>query len=399
MTDPQVSPEQMAALRSWSGAPGAVDRFVAELAELVAIPSGVGDAVGVARVAEALAAPFRDLGAAVELRSDGPAGPTLVAQLTGARPGRRLALIGHLDTVGAPDDPAPRLDVRDGRAWGMGSVDMKGGLLLAVHALQAIRVVAGGLPFGEVLVIDGPDEEIGSPVGSVAMRELVPGCDAALVLEPGRPSGALVVARKGMLQARVRVTGRAAHAGVEPDKGRSALLAAAHATIALHALSGTVGGAAGGVTVNVGTMHGGTRPNVVPAEATLELDLRATTVTAMDSAIAAIRAVCAAPAVPDVTMDLTIATSFPPMERLPSTDAMLARVAGVASMLGLSPGAVATGGASDANTIAGLGVPVLDGLGPIGGGMHGPDEHIELAALPDRVALLAGAILELTAPG
>jgi glutamate carboxypeptidase len=276
---------------------------------------------------------------------------------------------------------------------------MKGGLLLVVEALRAIRALAGAaLPCGELLVIVGPDEEIGSPVGGIAMRELVPGSVAALVLEPGRPTGALVAARKGMLQARVLLRGRAAHAGVEPEKGRSALLAAAHLTIALHGLTG-FDGPQGGVTVNVGTLHGGTRPNVVPAEAVLELDLRAATVAAMIGAEAAVLAAVAGLAVPDVTAEMEMGSRFPVMERLPSTDALLARVTRVGVALGMQVAAVATGGASDANVIATLGVPVLDGMGPIGGGMHAPEEHVDLGTLPDRIALLAGTILDLTGRG
>jgi glutamate carboxypeptidase len=397
MSSIEPGPVPLHALRAAAGDPGVTERFLAELSVLVATRSGTGDADGVARVADRLAGSLRALGAEVTLRTDGVAGPTLVAVLRGVTPGPRVALIGHLDTVGTPDDPDPELLIRDGRAWGRGAVDMKGGLQLILCALEVIRGVTGvPLPAGELVVIMGPDEEIGSPVGRITMTELVPGCAAALVLEPGRPSGALVVARKGMLQARVLVRGRAAHAGVEPEKGRSALLAAAHATIALHAITG-LGGPEGGVTVNVGVVRGGTRPNVVAADAVLELDLRASTAAAMDAAMASIRAVVAAPAVPDVTMELVIGSWFPPMERLPSTDVLLAGVAGVGAGLGLEVGAVSTGGASDANLIATLGVPVLDGLGPIGGGMHAPEEHVDIATVPDRVALLAGAILELTA--
>jgi glutamate carboxypeptidase len=393
MLEPTPEPRILHDLRTAADAPGVVDAYLTELGELVAIRSGTGDVDGVTRMADRLAGSLRGLGAEVALRVDGAAGPTLVAELRGAAPGPRIALIGHLDTVAALTDPDPALVVRDGRAWGRGSVDMKGGLQLVVTALEVIRSVTGvPLPAGELLVIMGPDEEIGSPVGRIAMTELVPGCAAALVLEPGRPSGALVVARKGMLQARIVISGRAAHAGVEPEKGRSALLAAAHATIALHAITG-LGGPDGGVTVNVGVVHGGSRPNVVAADAVLELDLRASTAAAMDAAMAAIRAVVAAPAVPDVTMELEVGSWFPPMERLPSTDVLLARVAEVGERLGLVVGAVSTGGASDANLIATLGVPVLDGLGPIGGGMHGADEHVDVATLRDRIALVAGSIL------
>lgn len=385
------------AIRAAAATPAAMEGLLADLGALVAIRSGTGDADGVGRVADRLAGDLRALGAEVTTRADGPAGPTLVAVLRGAAPGPRVAVVGHLDTVGAPEDPDPVLVVRDGRAWGRGAVDMKGGLQLVVTALEAIRAVHGvALPAGELIVLMGPDEEVGSPVGRVAMQELVPGCAAALVLEPGRPTGALVVARKGMLQARVTIRGRAAHAGVEPEKGRSALLAAAHLTIALHGITG-LGGPEGGVTVNVGVVHGGTRPNVVAADAVLELDLRASTAAAMEAAEAAIRAVVAAPAVPDVTAELELGARFPVMERLPATDLLLARVAAVGAELGLSIGAVATGGASDANLIATLGVPVLDGLGPIGGGMHAADEHVDIGSLPDRIALVAGTILALTA--
>lgn len=390
--DPARTAAILAAARS------AAPRFVEELASLVAIPSGTYDHAGVERVAEALAPWFAELGAAIEVRLDGePArcGPTLVARFTGERPGARIAAIGHLDTVAAAGDPAPALAIRDGRAYGMGAADMKGGLLALVHALRAIRAVTGSaVPAGELVVIAGPDEEIGSPAGSVAIRELVPGSAAALVLEPARANGALVAARKGMLQAQVRIRGRAAHAGVEPEKGRSAILAAAHATIALHAIGGHAGGIPG-VTCSVGTIAGGTRPNVVAEEVVLELDLRAPTALAMAEAEAAIEAILASPAVPDVTMTLDVAGHFPPMERAPTTAALLAVVRRAGDALGIGITAVATGGASDANLVAALGVPVLDGLGPPGAGMHGPDESLELAAVPARVALLALTLLEL----
>ena len=140
--------------------------------------------------------------------------------------------------------------------------------------------------------------------------------------------------------AAVRVRGRAAHAGVEPEKGRSAILAASHAILALHAI-GEVGGGIAGVTCSVGTIDGGTRPNVVAEEVVLELDLRAPTALAMAEAEAAIGAILAAPAVPDVTMTLEPAGRFPPMERSPQTDVLLALVAAVGAPLGIAVTAVA----------------------------------------------------------
>lgn len=240
-------------------------------------------------------------------------------------------------------------------------------------------------------MVAGPDEEIGSTVGSVAIREAAASADVALVLERARPSGALVIARKGMLQARIHVTGRAAHAGVEPEKGRSAVLAAAQAVVALHGLSEQPGG----VTCTVGTFRGGTRPNVVAESATLDLDLRAVTADALVLAEAQVAAICERPAIEGVTMRLERLGRFPPMERSAGSERMLAVVKAVGIELGMAIEAVETGGASDANLVASMGVPVLDGLGPIGGEMHTPGENLDLATLPERVALLGGTLLAL----
>ncbi len=374
--------------------------FAPRLALLVAIPSSTYDPAGIARLAEAVATPLAALGAATEMRIDGdPArtGPTLVAHLTGPRPGPRIVVLGHLDTVAALDDPPPILRIDGGRAYGVGAADMKGGLLGLVDALRILKVVTGhAVPAGELVVIAGPDEEIGSPVGSVAIRALLPGAAAALVLEPARPNGDLVIARKGMVQARIQARGRAAHAGVEPERGRSAILTLAHAAIALHAIDEASGGIPG-VSCSVGTIAGGTRPNVVPADATLAFDLRAPTAAALAAAEARIDAIIRAPAVPGVELHLLPEGRFPPMEGTPGSLRLLALAESVAAAQGFRITAQATGGASDANLVAGLGVPVLDGLGPIGAGMHGPDESIDLASVPERVALLAGMLASLLA--
>lgn len=370
-----------------------VDAFLDQLAELVGIDSGTPDADGVDRVGDVLGGRLEALGALVELRRDGPAGRTLIARFPSRAPGPRVLIVGHLDTVFESGTTTARpLVVRNGRAYGPGSADMKGGLLLLVHALEAIRELGQGpVPAGELVVVASPDEEVGSPVGSIAIRSEASRADVALVLEPARPTGELIATRKGMLQARLYLTGRAAHAGVEPERGRSAVLAAAHATIALHALTGRPGG----VTCSVGTIRGGTRPNVVPAEAALEFDLRASTREAMADAEAAIAELCARAAVEDVAIRLDPIGRFPPMQGTAMSEALLALAVAVGRGLGATIRAVATGGASDANTIADLGVPVLDGLGPVGGGMHSTDEYLVVGSIPERVALLGGLVVAL----
>jgi glutamate carboxypeptidase len=367
-------------------ASASVPGFLRELEALVAIPSPTGDRDGMRRMARTFGVLLADLGARVSLRDDGPGGPTLVARLPSQEPGARIAVVGHLDTV-PPAGPGTAIVIDDGRAFGTGTADMKGGILALIHALRATRAVHGhAVPRGELVVVCGPDEEAGSPTGSIAIRELVPGSAAALVLEPARPGGELVAARKGMLQATVRV---------EQDPGSpvlsgwggpgAAILAAARAVIALHAIDD----ARAGVSCTVGTIRSG-RTDVI-----LGLDLRAPSAAALAGAEAAAATACATARAPGVVVRLEPGGRFPPMERQPATEMLLARVAAVGARLGMPIEAIATGGASDANLIASLGVPVLDGLGPVGAGMHGPDEQLDLGTLPDRIALLAGALLDL----
>jgi glutamate carboxypeptidase len=208
----------------------------------------------------------------------------------------------------------------------------------------------------------------------------------ALVLECARANGDIVSARKGIADARARFRGRAAHAGIEPEKGRSAVLAAAHATVALHALNGRWPTA----TVNVGTVHGGTRPNVVAESAELEIDVRASRGDEFDAAWEAVAATLRQPAVPDVVATLERTAFHPPMERGEGTRRLVGLAQRLAAELGFEIRDAATGGASDANTTAAAGLPTLDGLGPVGGDDHSADEWLDLASVVPRTALLAG---------
>ena len=209
-----------------------------------------------------------------------------------------------------------------------------------------------------------------------------------LVLECARANGDIVSARKGIADYHVSITGRAAHAGVEPEKGRSAILEAAHQVLALHALNGRWPT----VTVNAGVIHGGTRPNVVPERCELHVDLRASTVDAFDTAAAEIERLASAPTVPDVRVELSRSAGHPPMERTEASGRIVALAVEIAGELGFALRDAATGGASDANTTAALGVPTLDGLGPVGGDDHSVDEWLDLQSVVPRTALLATLI-------
>jgi glutamate carboxypeptidase len=199
-----------------------------------------------------------------------------------------------------------------------------------------------------------------------------------------------VSARKGITDYEVEIAGRAAHAGVEPEKGRSALLQAARSIIALQELNGRWPD----VTVNVGVARGGTRSNVVAERCHLEIDLRSPEASTLDEADAEVRRICD-DAMPDITIDVRANSWHRPMEKTEASGRLVDIAVGVAGELGFELHDAATGGASDANTTSAAGCPTIDGLGPIGGDDHGPAEWLDLRSVVPRVALLAGIVSRL----
>jgi glutamate carboxypeptidase len=304
--------------------------------------------------------------------------------------GPRLLLIGHLDTVFDEGTAAERpFHIEGGKAFGPGVTDMKSGLLAGLYAIQAVRDELGGLPLERLVFVANPDEEIGSPSSSPHIRALAADADACLVLECARANGDIVSARKGILDLRLTVHGRAAHAGVEPEKGRNAIVEAARLVRELQALNGRWDG----VTVNPGVISGGTRPNVVPERCTLEVDIRAVARDDLEAAEAAIRELAAATIVPDTRVDVEEMGRHWPMEKLARSGRLVEHVQAVAKRLGFDVHDTLTGGASDANTTAGLGVPTIDGLGPIGGNDHSPAEYLDVDSIVPRTTLLAGLLV------
>jgi glutamate carboxypeptidase len=374
--------------------------YLRDLAALVDIDCGSYTKTGVDEVGRWVAAAFERLGGQVTRHHHQTFGDTIVATFgpsggaePGAPDGRRVLLIGHMDTVFDPGTAAGRPFRIDGdRAYGPGVTDMKGGLLAGIFAIQALGELPGGLPFDRLTFVANPDEEIGSPTSTPIIRALAADVDACLVLECARANGDIVSSRKGIVDARIVVHGRAAHAGVEPEKGRSAILAAAGLVPALHALTGRWPG----VTCTVGVIAGGTRPNVVPEEARLEVDVRAVRGEDLDAAVAAIRDLISSPSVPDVTMEMETMASWRPMEKLERSGRLVELAVGLAGRLGFDLHDAATGGASDANTTSGMGIPSLDGLGPIGGGDHAPAEYLEVGSIVPRTTLVASLLLAIS---
>ncbi len=381
---------ELDALRASIG--GDLPAYLADLERLVNIDCGSYTPDGVDEVGRWVGAFLKGLGAEVEVRPDpdGRFGATVVGTFRGMPGGPRVLLIGHMDTVFDPGTAAARpFRVVHGVAHGPGVTDMKSGLLAGLYAIKSILAESGGLPFERLTFIANPDEEIGSPTSSRHIQADAADVDACLVLECARANGNIVSSRKGILDTRIAIHGRAAHAGVEPEKGRSAILEAARVIRELHALNGRWEG----VTVNVGKIGGGIRPNVVAERCDLEVDVRSTTADGLREAEAAVREVAAATEVPDTSIDVEIRVGWLPMEKLERSARLVEHVKAIADRLGFSLDDQATGGASDANTTSGMGVPTIDGLGPIGGDDHSPAEYLEVESIVPRTTLLAGLLL------
>jgi glutamate carboxypeptidase len=269
---------------------------------------------------------------------------------------------------------------------------MKGGLLLGFFAVEMLQ--EAGAPLGSITYICNPDEEIGSPFSASYIRDLAANADVALVLEGARENGDVVSSRKGVTDFFIDFVGRASHAGVEPERGRSAILEAAHKIVALHELNGRWPG----VTVNVGLMNGGTRPNVVSEKARLQVDVRSPEESTLAEVEAELERICSESVVPDVEVIAEGRRWHRPMEKKAGS-ARLAEIAiEVAAGLGFELHDASTGGASDANTTSAAGVPTLDGLGLVGGGDHSPTEWADMRSIVHRMTLLAGLLSRISDP-
>jgi glutamate carboxypeptidase len=301
----------------------------------------------------------------------------------GAGPARVL-LLGHHDTVW----PAGSLrthpfEVTGGVLRGPGCFDMKAGLVLALHATAALERADG------VTILVTGDEEIGSPTSRTLIESEAAGCAAALVFEASADGGALKTARKGTSMYQVRVEGRAAHAGLEPERGVNASVELAHQLLAITGLADPRRGS----TVTPTRMAAGSTTNTVPAHGEVAVDARMWDGAEQDRIDTAMRAL--APVLPGANLGVAGGPNRPPLAAAASAD-LFATAAALAARLGLPElRSAAVGGASDGNFTAGVGIPTLDGLGAVGGGAHADDEHVLIDALPGRATLIAALLGEL----
>ena len=320
----------------------------------------------------------------VELTPGASTGGYLVARPRKRVRGRPVQLlVGHTDTVW-PVGTLEEMPLREegGRLHGPGSFDMKAGLTLMIFALRALRELDADLPATPVLLLNS-DEEIGSPESGRTVRDLASRACRAFVPEPAfGPEGLLKTARKGVGTYTVHVQGRAAHAGLDPGGGASAIHELACVVRTLHALTDLKRG----TTVNVGVVEGGTRANVVAARARAEVDVRV--VTSADAGRVEAAVLALRPETPGVTLRVEAGHAIPPMERTTRNRNLWEQAREAAGALGLPLGETMVGGASDGSVMSAY-TATLDGLGAVGDGAHAVHEHVVVDATVDRCALLA----------
>lgn len=297
----------------------------------------------------------------------------------------RVLLLAHHDTVW-PLGTLQRLpfDVSAGVLTGPGSFDMKTGLAIALHAVASLEDRDG------ITILVTGDEELGSPRSRALIEETVRGASATLVLETSADGGALKTERKGVSLYEMAISGRAAHAGLEPEKGINASVELAHLTIAAAALTD----AATGTSVTPTLASSGTTTNTVPAAAQLWIDVRARTTTELERVDAALRRY--RPVTPGASISVHGGINRPPLESQMSAS-LFELATKLAGRIGLAPlEQVSVGGASDGNFTAGAGVPTLDGLGAVGGGAHADGEHVLVEEIVPRTRLLIELVAEIS---
>lgn len=370
------------------------DAMLAMIKQLVEFESPSSDAERLNALADHLAATFAPLGTVK--RHANPLGGDHVSISVPAphapADARPALVLCHFDTVWPVGTLAARpFRIEGDTAYAPGGYDMKASFALAFFALHAVNELGLTLP-RPVHLLFTSDEEIGSPAGRPVIEAAARQAAYTLVLEPPvEPHNALKTARKGGGHFVIELTGRAAHAGVEPEKGASAVTEMAHLILALNALNDV----AQGSTVNVGVAQGGTRPNVVPAHARLDIDVRAWSSAEAERLTQAIYSL--QPVTPGVQLCIEGDFRRPPMERTPVAQALFKQAQAIGATLDLQLTEDRTGGGSDGNFTAALGIPTLDGLGTPGSGAHADHEQFQIPQLFARAALLTALLTKLEA--
>ena len=361
------------------------DDMVSDLEKLIALESPTSSKPAVDALGVALAAELRALGGEVEVIPKAEVGDVLRARWNPGAGG--VVILSHMDTVWDVGTVAGRPTRIEGdRIYGVGSMDMKGGIVIALWALRALRAL-DLFPEQPISYLLNSDEETGSLHSSGEIKAEALSHNVVFVTEPPQ-DGAYKTQRKGTSHFYITATGRAAHSGADHARGINAIEEIAHQILAVEAMTNYEIG----TTANVGVISGGTRPNVVPAEARIEINVRATTKAnqqAIHEQIMRLK-----PRHPEAELTIEGGVGVPPMERTPEIAALFKRAQGLAAEMGIALEEGSTGGGSDGNKTAALGVPTLDGMGIVGDGGHAITEYGEISSLPERAAIMAAMLRE-----
>jgi glutamate carboxypeptidase len=358
------------------------------LCRLIQIESPSQEKRCVDAVVDVLENRYRTLGFATQRVPRDQFGNHLIAELTG-NSGPKVLLVGHADTV-FPLGTIKTMPLRreENRLFGPGVEDMKGGLTMMLFATESLLAIRKSI-HGSIRIMVNTDEEPGSPTSRDLWPDLCKDVDWAFILEPAQPGGELVFRRKGVGIFHLTVKGRPAHAGAEPEKGASAIRVLAKKILDLEALADLNTG----TTVNTGVIQGGTHPYVVPAEAKASIDIRVPTIAERERILLAMKAIVEREDLSGTWASLEGKFHRPPMEPAAGIEILQKIVEEEGRALDLSVKWSSTGGASDGNNISAEGVPTVDGMGPVGGSAHSPEEYMEIPSLFQKTALL-GAVLD-----
>ncbi|HKN37179.1 MAG TPA: M20 family metallopeptidase [Terriglobales bacterium] len=366
------------------------DAIVETIRQAVEIESPTDNKHAVDRLGHWLASKFEALGGHSKFHRTADFGDHLQVDFPGRDRRKPVLLLGHFDTV-YPLGTLATMPCRlgDGRLWGPGTLDMKSGIASMLYAIDALRTQDGTLP-RSVTVLLVSDEEVGSNSSRRITEELAKRSEAVLVLEPSYGlKGAVKTARKGVGEYVLKATGKAAHAGLDFEKGQSAVLELARQIERISAMTDLKRG----LTVSVDMISGGTRVNVIPAEASASIDVRIARMTDAAGINRKLRSL--KPVNRKCRLEITGGIDRPPMERTAGVAGLFRQASALAKDLGWKLEEAAVGGGSDGNLTAALGIPTLDGLGGVGEGAHATHESILISELPRRTALLAGLIQSL----
>ncbi|CZT28693.1 M20/M25/M40 family metallo-hydrolase [Pseudomonas cerasi] len=362
------------------------------LERLVNIDSGSGYVPGLTKVSDIAIEELKKLGATIELVPNTPeASNHVIATLKGTGKAKIL-LMAHMDTVFKEGSAAERpFHIKDGRAYGPGVMDDKGGIVAAIYALKVLHNLKF-TDYAQITVLLDASEETGSGVATELIKKTAKEHDVTLNLEPGRPADGLVVWRKGSATALVEVKGKASHAGVAPELGRNAATEVAHQILQL----GKLGDEEKKTTINFTVLKAGDRTNVIPDQASAKADVRAAVPEEFDRVEQDLARVSANKLVPDTEVKTSLVRGLPPMPQTAQSDALVAMAQGIYGELGRTLTIEGSGGAADSSLSASVGTPTLDGFGIVGGNIHTPEEYAEVGSVAPRIYLLSRMIMKLS---